>query len=96
MQYIFEVSGEFDTIMMSLEQDDAGVDKDVGDKHKTVGIIIMKVCIGRLVKVKTSSTALKIQKELYLLFSKLLLFCYCLYKDCFKLLLLLFIIKQQH
>lgn len=41
-QYVFELTGETDTLMMSLEQDDAGAWKNVGEEHKTIGLIIMK------------------------------------------------------
>ena len=29
--------------MMSLEQDDTGTDRNVGESHKTIGLLVMKV-----------------------------------------------------
>ena len=43
MQYVFDVPGILDTLLVSLEQDDAAVNKDVGQDHRQIGFHIMKV-----------------------------------------------------
>ena len=72
LQYIFDIPGEFDVIMLSMEQDDAGVDKKIGSDHRPIGFHIMKVSLNHLqdnmhyqIYVRFSNTNLKVLLMFY-------------------------------
>ena len=43
-QYVFDVPGMQDTLLISMEQDDAAISKEIGSDHRQIGFHIMKVC----------------------------------------------------
>ncbi len=44
-QYVFDINGLVDTLLISLEQDDVGANRQAGQCHLTIGFHVLQVCI---------------------------------------------------
>ena len=44
LQYVVDVTGEQDAMMLTLEQDDSHAGKNMDNELQTIGLMIFKVC----------------------------------------------------
>lgn len=67
-QYVFDVELEEDELMVSLEQWDKRIDRELGKENDTIGFFIMKASIHILLYSKHYSLFFSVQKSDCLLY----------------------------